>query len=127
MKGSGHSASATQLATPGHGLCFSTLCWPCGLRIACTGAAGSFHDVHTVNSLLQDLRFAIRQIRRSSSFAVNAVLLGIAANIIVFGVRRSVVLRPLDVPQSDRVMQLRPTNIQYPVFSYPEIREILKT
>jgi hypothetical protein len=55
------------------------------------------------------------------------VLLGIAANIIVFGVRRSVVLRPLDVPQSDRVMQLRPTNIQYPVFSYPEIREILKT
>lgn len=60
-----------------------------------------------MSSLIQDLRFAIRQIRRSSSFAVTAVLtlaLGIAANIIVFGVRRSVVLRPLDVPQSDRVM-----------------------
>src|SRR5258707_14365052 len=44
-----------------------------------------------LDSLLQDLRFALRQMHRSPGFAVTAVLtlaLGIAANVIVFGVLR---------------------------------------
>ena len=76
---------------------------------------------------LQDLRFAFRQMRRSPGFAVTAVLtlaLGIAANIIVFGVLQAIILQPLDMPHSDRVMQLQPTNIRFPVFSYPEIRDM---
>ncbi len=62
-----------------------------------------------MNSLLQDLRFALRQMRRSPGFAVTAVLtlaLGIAANVIVFGVLQALILRPLDVPHPDRVMTL---------------------
>ncbi len=64
-----------------------------------------------LDSLLQDLRFALRQMRRSPGFALTAVLipaLGIAANVIVFGVLQALVLRQLDVPHADRVMTLQP-------------------
>jgi hypothetical protein len=63
-----------------------------------------------VKNLLQDLRFALRQMRRSPGFACTAVLtlaLGIAANIIVLGVLQALVLRSLDVPNPDRLMQLQ--------------------
>jgi predicted permease len=80
-----------------------------------------------VNSLLQDLRFALRQMRRSPGFAMTAVLilsLGIAANVIVFGVLQAMILRPLDVPNPDRVMTFAPRVAGYPVFSYPEVRDV---
>jgi predicted permease len=77
--------------------------------------------------LLQDLRFALRQMRRSPGFALTAVLtlaLGIAANVIVFGVLQAMVLRTLDVPHPDRVMTLQPTNISFPLFAYLEVRHV---
>ena len=77
--------------------------------------------------LLQDLRFAIRQIRRSPGFAVTAVLilaLGIAANVIIFGVLQALILQPLDVPHPDRVMTLTNTESGFPAFSYPEVRDV---
>ena len=77
--------------------------------------------------LLQDLRFALRQMRRSPGFALTAVLtlaLGIAANVIVFGVLQAMVLRTLDVPYPDRVMTLQPTNISFPLFAFLEIRHV---
>ena len=51
-----------------------------------------------MSTLLQDLRFAFRQMRRSPGFAVTAVLilaLGITANVIVFGVSRQRCCGPL--------------------------------
>jgi predicted permease len=80
-----------------------------------------------MTTLLQDLRFALRQMRRSPGFALTAVLilaLGIAANVIVFGVLDALVLRPVDVPRADRVMTLAHTNQTYPIFSYPEVRDV---
>ena len=65
-----------------------------------------------MTTLLQDMRFALRQMRRSPGFAFTAVrtlALGIAANVIVFGVLEALVLRPLDVPHADRVMTLART------------------
>jgi hypothetical protein len=56
-----------------------------------------------VTTLLQDLRFALRQIRRSPGFAVTGILtlaLGIAANVIVFGILQALILRPIDVKLS---------------------------
>jgi predicted permease len=80
-----------------------------------------------MTNLLQDLRFALRQMRRSPGFAFTAVLtlaLGIAANVIVFGVVQALILRPIDVPHPDRVMTLARTDQTYPVFSGPEVRDV---
>ena len=80
-----------------------------------------------MTNLLQDLRFALRQMRRSPGFAVTAVFtlaLGIAANVIVFGVLQALILRPIDVPDADRVMTLAHTDQDYPIFSYPEVRDV---
>jgi predicted permease len=80
-----------------------------------------------LTNLLQDLRFALRQILRSPGFVLTAVLtlaLGIAANIIVFGVLQSLILRPLNIPHPDRVWSLDTATPYYPVFSRPEIRAL---
>jgi predicted permease len=80
-----------------------------------------------MSTLLHDLRFALRQMRRSPGFALTAILtlaLGIAANVIVFGVLQAVILRPIDVPHPDRVMTLARKNQDYPIFSFPEVRDV---
>jgi predicted permease len=80
-----------------------------------------------MTTLLQDLRFALRQLRRSPGFALTAVFtlaLGITANVIVFGVLQALILRPIDVPHADRVMTLAHKVQTYPFFSYPEVRDV---
>ena len=77
--------------------------------------------------LLQDLRFAIRQMRRSPGFALTAVLtlaLGIVANVIVFGVLQALIWQPINVPRADRVMTLERAGQTYPIFSFPEVRDV---
>jgi predicted permease len=79
-----------------------------------------------LDSLLHDLRFALRQMHRSPGFALTAILilaLGVAANVIVFGVLQALVLRQLDVPHADRVMTLQPKDTG-PFLSYPEMRDV---
>jgi MacB-like periplasmic core domain len=80
-----------------------------------------------LDNLLQDLRFALRQLRRSPGFALTAVLtlaLGIAANVIVFSVLQALILRPIDVPNGAQVMTLAHKKQTYPFFSYPEVRDV---
>jgi predicted permease len=62
-----------------------------------------------VDTLWHDLRFALRMVRRDRGFALTAILtlaVCIGANTALFTVVRSVLLRPLPYPASDRLVNL---------------------
>lgn len=65
-----------------------------------------------MDTLMQDLRFALRSLRRTPGFTalVIAVLaLGIGANVNVFSMIHGVMLRPWPLPGIDRIVELRVT------------------
>jgi predicted permease len=62
-----------------------------------------------LQTLLMDLKFALRQVRKSLGFAVTAVLMlafGIGATTAIFSIVEGVLLRPLPFPDSDRLVVL---------------------
>jgi len=59
-----------------------------------------------MTSWVQDLRYALRQLRKSPGFTVAALVtlaLTIGANAVVFGVMDALILRPLNVPQAENL------------------------
>jgi len=80
-----------------------------------------------LEDLARDLRYALRQLRRSPGFALTAILtlaLGIGANVVVFGVLNAILLHPLNFPSSNRLFQIvqkEQGNINH---SYPDFLDL---
>jgi predicted permease len=78
-----------------------------------------------MGNLVRDIRYALRQLNRSRTFATVAILtlaLGIGANTAIFSVIDSILLEPLPFPQQDRLVQVKAGTDYY---NYPKgwIRE----
>ena len=67
-----------------------------------------------MNSLLQDLRYAVRQLRQSPGFTAVAVItlaLGIGANSAIFTLVHGILLRSLPVADPSRLYRIGDTDI----------------
>jgi predicted permease len=88
-----------------------------------------------LESVGQDVRYALRGFRRNPGFAVAAVLalaLGIGANTAIFSLINAVALRPLPVSEPARLVQIarvqpdgRAGGVSYPLFEH--LRDHLRT
>ncbi len=99
------------------------------------------HDIRLWTGLeitLQDLRYALRGLRRSPAMAATAILslaLAIGSNTAVYSILDAALLRPLPVPQPDRLIRLASPGITQPgedtanereAFSYPMYVDLRK-
>src|SRR6476619_6784452 len=82
-----------------------------------------------MKDLLMDVRYALRVLWKSPAFTVVALvtlMLGIGANIAVFGIVNAVLLKPLDVSDPQNLYQLRIgswTNWKLLTTSYPAFQD----
>src|SRR5213596_389384 len=82
-------------------------------------------------TFVNDLKFAIRSLRRSKGLVITVVLtlaLGIGANAAIFTLVRGVLLRPLVNRDEDRLIYIRQSapgiNTDNTTFSVPEIEDL---
>ena len=82
-----------------------------------------------LDSLILDLRFGMRMLRKNPGFTAIAVLtlaLGIGANTAIYSVIDAVLFNPIPYPQPDRIVSAYTTWPSYPhaAFSYPNFLDL---
>lgn len=111
-------------------------------RLAARRAFGSVAFVHEevravwtwtlIEQLAQDLRYAIRTMRRSPGFALTAILslaMGIGVNVGIFSLADALLFRPLAIRQPNAVVVLRSTSADtaFDGISYPDFTDLRDT
>ena len=64
-----------------------------------------------IETFVRDVKYAVRMLRRDPAFATAAIIslaIGIGASTAAFSVFNAVMLRPLPVPDADRLVLLQP-------------------
>jgi predicted permease len=82
-----------------------------------------------IDELMQDLRHAVRTLRRMPGFAIPAVLilaLGIGVSAVMFTLIHAVLLKPLSYPEPERLVTLHGTTNAREAwgFSYPDFLDV---
>ena len=78
-------------------------------------------------TLHRDIRFGLRMLYKAPAFTAVAVItlaLGISANAVVFSVLNGLILRPLNVPQSQRLFTIQHGQDPSPLQSYPDYLDL---
>jgi predicted permease len=80
-----------------------------------------------IETLIKDVRFSVRVLRKSRGFTIVAVLtlaLAIGANAVVFSVLNALILRPLNVPQPESLYTIEHGSDKSLVLSYPDYLDL---
>jgi predicted permease len=85
-----------------------------------------------IDALIQDVRYAVRQLRNGRAFAIVAVVtlsLGIGANTAIFSIVEGVVLARLPYFEPDRLVMVWESNPRFPLVwnSYPNFQDWQRT
>jgi hypothetical protein len=80
-----------------------------------------------MSSWLQDLRYALRQLRKSPGFTFTAALtlsMAIGANAVVFSVMNGLILRPLEIPRPNNLYAIERAGDRDTSQSYPDYLDL---
>jgi len=80
-----------------------------------------------MQTLWQDLRYAIRMLKKNPGFAAVAVLtlaLGIGSNAAVFSVMNAMILRPVNVPEAQSLFMIERGSGKHSSQSYPDYLDL---
>ncbi|HKW33335.1 MAG TPA: ABC transporter permease [Candidatus Acidoferrum sp.] len=105
----------------------------CAARIELGGAEQVKEEVRQarignwLHSVLSDVRYGLRVLRKSPGFTMVAVLtlaLAISANAVVFGVLNAMILRPMNLPREQSLYGIERVGQDDPVVSYPDYLDL---